>query len=197
MSRQQMLDRWQLRSLSLSGTVALPSPYPELGKISLQPGGVIYHGAKGESAQEDLVVIEHVQSNRVTITRRVFLQDVRAVAFWPLDATPNNWFFGPEIARELRARTNANNCELMMGIAYVRESASVLMEVEVGMTAAESAEYYPPVLERSDAHYEMRPHITDCHGGGCGCHRPKEYLARMPCHQPQFKPRIAPCHKPR
>jgi hypothetical protein len=192
MSKQQMLDRYQLRSLSLAGTVALPSPFPEVGKICLQPGGVIYQGANGESAREDLVVIEHVQSNRVTIIRRVFLRDVAAAAFCPIDESTNNWHFGPEIGRVLRARSNSNNGGLMMGIAYVRETAPVLMEVQVGMTAAESAEYYPPVLERSDAHYAF--HITDCHGGG-GCHT-KGTLYSKPCHLPREQPRPLPCHRP-
>jgi hypothetical protein len=184
MSKHQMLDRCQLRTLSLAGTVALPSPFPELGKLSLQAGGVSYNGSKGETGREDLIVIEHVQSNRVIITRRVLLREVTAVAFCPIDATTKNWYFGSEIARELRARSNSNDLDLMMGIAYVRESAPVLMEVEVGMTAAESAEYYPPVLERSDAHYNLIE-TNGCQPGGCQV--PKRYGRYFPCTEPPIR----------
>jgi hypothetical protein len=192
MSKHQMLDRFQLRSLSLAGTVAIPSPFPELGKIFLQAGGVIYQGASGEATREDLVVIEHMQSHRVTVTRRVFLRDVAAVAFCPLDTSMKNWYFGPEIVRELRARSNSNNADLMMGIAYVRETAPVLMDVEVGMTAAESAEYYPPVLDRSDSHYDLL-HPYDCSGG---CHEPKCRMYLTPCHEPKARARFRPCNEP-
>jgi hypothetical protein len=187
MAKYQALDRRQLRSLSLAGTVALPSPFPELGKISLQAGGVVYQGGQGESPKEDLVVIEHVQSNRVTLTRRVFLRDVMAVAFAPIDESTNNWFFGPEIARELRARSSDNKPELMEGIAYVREDAPVLMEVEVSMTAAESADFYPPVPERADDDYLL--HV------GAHCHREK--CCPRICHYPEMKGALTPCHKPK
>ena len=57
----------------------------------------------------------------------------------------------------------------LVGTVFVRETTPVLMQVEVSMTAAESAEYYPPVVrDRSDVHYAMTA------GGiyptaSCGC----------------------------
>jgi hypothetical protein len=168
MSDNHSFDRRQLRSYHLAGTVVLPSPFPEVGRLFLVPGGLKYPLAN-EGHPLDLLAIEHCQSNRVTITRYVALRDVSAVLFavsiTPTRHSEEGWFFGPEILCQLEARSNDNEPGLCMGIAYVRENAAVLMRVEVGMTAAESAEYYPPVVgERSDAHYALggiiRP--TDC-----------------------------------
>jgi hypothetical protein len=111
------------------------------------------------------------------------LRDVMAVAFVPIDETTNNWFFGPEIARELRARSNENKDDLKLGIAYVRENAPVLMDVEVSMAAAESADYYPPVPERSDDHYFFEG--KHCHREKC-CHRI--------CHYEKLRETPGTCH---
>jgi hypothetical protein len=161
MPNPQAFARRQLRAFALAGTVPVPSPFPELGKILLVPGGLVYDKTR-EPVREDVVVIEHLQSNRVLIRRTVLLRDVAAVVFAPIDKD-DNWFFGPEIGKELEARSNANRDDLLMGIAYAREQAPVLMQAEVGMTAAESAEYYPPVCgERTDAHYTLQ---AGMHGG--------------------------------
>jgi hypothetical protein len=158
MSSDAVFQRHQLRSFHLAGTVALPSPYPEVGYLFLVSGGLHYQSAKSKLPSLDLVAIEHCQSNRVTITRYVALHDVMAVL---LSGCPNpdsdrDWYFGPEIAPQLEARSTVDASHLCVGIAYVREQAPILMKVEVGLTAAESAEYYPPVVgERSDVHYHF------------------------------------------
>jgi hypothetical protein len=170
MSSAPTFGRQQLRLYQLAGTVALPSPYPELGRLSLIPGGLKY-GDDDEGDGIDLVAVEHRQSSRVTITRYVALDDVKAVLFTtgacPAQLADGDWYFGPEVARTLEARSNDNDPSLCMGILYARESAPVIMRVEAGMTAAESAEYYPPVVgERSDAHYIFsKKVITDCSAG--------------------------------
>lgn len=167
MPNPQAFARRQLRSFALAGTVPIPCPFPEVGKLSLVPGGLVY-GKTREPAQEDVVVIEHLQSNRLLVRRSVLLRDVAAVVFLPIDRD-DSWFFGPEIGKELEARANCNRDDLLLGIAYAREHAPVLMQVEVGMTAAESAEYYPPVVgERTDDHYSLqagRPGGYDCETG--------------------------------
>jgi hypothetical protein len=153
----QPFARFQLRSFALAGTVPVPSPFPEVGRITLVPGGLVYGRMAGEPVREDLVVIDHAQSNRLLVRRRVLLRDVAAVVFAPLDACEDNWYFGPEIGGELGARAKQGRDDLLLGIAYVREQAPVLMQVEVGMTAAESAEYYPPpVGEATDDHYALQ-----------------------------------------
>jgi hypothetical protein len=162
MSSAAPFDRHQLRSFQLAGTVALPSPFPEVGRLRLLPGGVHYNA--GPESALDLVAVEHTQSNRVTITRHVALHDVAAVFFVnpekPAQFSDSGWYFGPEIGPQLEIRSTANAPALCLGIVYVREQAAVLMRVEVGMTAAESAEYYPPVVgERTDDHYTLQ---KDC-----------------------------------
>jgi hypothetical protein len=181
MSSAAPFDRHQLRSFHLAGTVALPSPFPEVGRLSLVPGGVSYHSAKGD-CDLDLVAVEHCQSNRVTITRYVALGDVTAVLFAvsPTHFSDKDWYFGPEIVAQLETRSSTNAPTVCMGIVYVREQAPILMRVEVGMTAAESAEYYPPVVgERSDSHYALTqpPWPKDCSLKDCS---PLDSL-RLPC----------------
>jgi hypothetical protein len=167
MPNPQAFARRQLRSFALAGTVPIPCPFPEVGKLSLVPGGLVYEKTT-EPVREDVVVIEHLQSNRLVVRRTVLLRDLAAVVFLPIDRD-DSWFFGPEIAKELAARSNCNRDDLLLGIAYAHEQAAVLMQVEVGMTAAESAEYYPPVVgERTDDHYSLqagRPGDYDCETG--------------------------------
>jgi hypothetical protein len=172
MPNPQAFARRQLRSFALAGTVPVPTPFPEVGKLSLVPGGLVY-GKTREPFQEDVVVIEHLQSNRVLVRRSVLLRDLAAVVFLPIDRD-DSWFFGPEIGKELEARSNCNRDDLLLGIAYAREHAPVLMQVEVGMTAAESAEYYPPVVgERTDDHYSLQAG----HPGGFDCDTGKPHPA--------------------
>ena len=150
-------SRDQLRSFFLAGTVPIPSPFPALGKISLN-----LHAGDVQQAPEELpldaLVIEHQQSPRVTIARTVLIDDVQAV-FLPGDPEDFNllggtWYFQPEIKKCLVAALSENVDA--KGIVHVPEGARVYMEVGVGMTAAESAEYYPPLApERSDAHYQL------------------------------------------
>jgi hypothetical protein len=153
----ETFSRRQLRSFHLAGTVALPSPFPETARLSLRPCGLAYGPKVGA---DDLVVIEHEQSNRVTVARSVRLADVAAVLFSrplpPVRAGEGEWNFGPEVAVALEERAALSDPALLEGIAYVRESAPVLMQVEVGMAAAESAEFYPPAVgERTDEHYDL------------------------------------------
>jgi hypothetical protein len=55
-------------------------------------------------------------------------------------------------------------CWLDDAIVYVPEAARVLMTVEAGMTAAESAEYYPPLATRQGQTVSQHPHMTFCEG---------------------------------
>jgi hypothetical protein len=190
-------DRAQMRSFHLAGTVAIPTPFPEVGTLRLRPSALAYQGGD-EMFADDLVDIEHVQSHRLVIVRTVRLSDVAAVLLGecvnPIDLSAARWYFGPEVGEVLEARANDNTPGLMMGIAYVRESAPVLMRVEVGMTAAESVEYYPPVLgERSDDHYRLSGagrKAKDCDPcGGCGSiPGARRFVPRDPCGGCGFAP---------
>lgn len=154
-----------LRALCLAGTVTIPSPFPQLGRITL---ATIEHatlaptpGCNVKSARPNCLRIEHVQSPRLLIARYVLLEEVEAV-FLPADPDAphlleGKWYAGTarcaKFAKRLARRADG---DAAVGIVYVREQARVLMHVEVGMTAAESAEYYPPMVrDRSDAHYSL------------------------------------------
>ena len=185
MTDPDCMSRRQLQSLHLAGTVVLPTPFPEVGTLCFRPGALKY--GTGASEPVDLLVVEHEQSNRLTVLRTVRLQDVAAVMFCralpPALGADGEWRFGPEVVAALEDRSNRNDASLLRGIVYVREQAPVLMQVEVGMTAAESAEYYPPVVgERTDAHYNLAPgmKVQDCHRG-VGCQR--SYLLQSDCHR--------------
>jgi hypothetical protein len=94
------------------------------------------------------------------ITRSVLVEEVEVV-FLPEnptspDPTRGKWFVGPAERVRWIDELNRTGHSQVRGIVYVRENARVLMLVELGMTAAESAEYYPPITrERTDAHYDL------------------------------------------
>ena len=145
-----------LRSFYLAGTVSIPSPFPEVGILSLAK----FDSAGTGRAVPGFLRIEHVQSPRLVVARNVLVDDVQAL-FLPDD--PDNpdlsrgtWFSGPGTRKKWLAKMKRPSSRPVHGIVYVHENARVLMQVEVGMTAAESAEYYPPIpQERSDAHYDL------------------------------------------
>lgn len=144
--------------MHLAGTVAVPQTFPELGRLSLQPRNP--DPTPGEpNIDRDLLVVEHRLSPKLTITRTFFLDDVAAV-FIPgsisqVHLDDGTWLVAKDIGvnwRQLAPNSSAG----LFGIAYVRESAATLMQVDVGMTAAESVEYYPPLShDRSVDHYRF------------------------------------------
>lgn len=155
-----LLSARQFRSMSLAGTVAVPQTFPELGRISIvlkssrRPSGV-------KDAGRDLLVVEHELSPKLTISRTFFLEEVAAV-FVPTDPAKvdfedGTWLVADEVGDGWPSPTNGSS-KKTLGIAYVREDAATFMQVEVGMTAAESAEYYPPLPgDRSVDHYRFSP----------------------------------------
>lgn len=146
-----------LRSFYLAGTVAIPSPFPEVGILSLTS---FESAGKNRRSAPSFLRIEHVQSPRLVVARNVLIEDVQAM-FLPDDPVNPDlshgiWFSGPRKQNQWLAKIKKATSSPVHGIVYVHENARVLMQVEVGMTAAESAEYYPPVpCERSDAHYDL------------------------------------------
>jgi hypothetical protein len=74
----------------------------------------------------------------------------------------DEWLKGDGDAEEAAPYEEA--CWLEGAIVYVPEAARVLMNVEVGMTAAESAEYYPPLTTRQGASVAQHPHMSFCEG---------------------------------
>jgi len=150
--------RGQIRSLSLSGTVSVPAQFPELGELFVLPctpdGRLL---PKGKSNY--ILRVVQRSSVKTSITRNFLLDDVAAV-FLPankdrVQLEKGQWLLGAEIG-EFFACQSVPKGASNLGIAYVPEAASCLMQVEVGMTAAESAEYYPPLPgDRSIDHYRF------------------------------------------
>ena len=144
----------QLRSMYLSGTVSIPPRFPELAEISFS-----FEGAKADELVVDAVV---VLSPKLTLKRSFFVADVSGI-FEPndpncVDLKDGTWYAGTDVKAKARssASSDPSNRKTIQGILYVREHAQSLLEVQAGLTAAESAEYYPPLPDdRSVNHYDM------------------------------------------
>ena len=160
--------------MAMAGTVAVPPTFPELGVLAVHPAA----GSQDQAGFADCGAFEVVQhlSPKLKMTRTFLASDVMVV-FIPdnpdsVDLNKGKWLVGSEILKIQDASTNG---EPVVGIAYVREHASALLNVEIGMTAAESAEYYPPLPDdRSVNHYRFNKpglvkaaaSIFDCVDGG-------------------------------
>ncbi len=139
-------NQQQLRAIYLAGTVSIPAKFPELAEIRF------------ESISKKQIVVHATQTSspKLVITRSFFLDDVSSL-FLPndpdcVDLTDGEWY---EKASLKSHASDQDADESEMGIIYVREHAQSLLRVEAGMTAAESAEYYPPLPDdRSVNHYE-------------------------------------------
>ncbi len=137
-------------ALKIAGTVALPSPFPACGAVS------IVVAPEDGDYETYIRIVQHVSSRRI-ITRFVRLADVRAIRAPEPGAGqggPDTWpLLGPkEVLRriskkekELRgAATKSGSASesdwLPAAIVYVPEAAPVLHRNDIGVTAAVSAE---------------------------------------------------------
>jgi hypothetical protein len=176
------LSENHLRSIALAGTVAVPSPFPALGRIDVSTHGLTKDEV--DSLLEDptsfeavrffqkiLVEIAHEVNPRLTITRVVKLCDIAAV-FLPADTSQvslsqGQWHLSAELdalVLEKLSEWNTQNFPALVpllfeSIVYLPETAKVLLRVETGMTAAESVEYYPPMP--GDRSYAFRSVFCD------------------------------------
>ncbi len=148
------MNRDDYRHLLLAGTVTFPATFPQLGSITLIPEATP-SGIEG-GKQHEMLVVKEFPSAKVTISRKVMVDNVRAV-FIPQDPSRvsydwGTWLLVDEIAEFLRGK------ERVRGIVFVLEAGSTLLEVLAGMTAGESAQYYPPLpQDRSFNHYGSSP----------------------------------------
>jgi hypothetical protein len=146
----------QLRAMHLAGTVSVPLIFPAVGRITAQR-------FSKDPASPVLLRVEDRVSPRVMISRTFFLSDV-ALIFVPDDCacvelSRGKWLW-PDQAHEYLLSNKESPGEVL-GIVHVLEKARTLMHVEVGMTAAESVDYYPPLPgERSKDHYDFQ--AGDC-----------------------------------
>jgi hypothetical protein len=155
-----------LRSIALAGTIAVPSPFPALGRIDVSTYGITKDevGCLEDPTSFDaiqffrkvLVEIVHEVNPRLTITRVVKLCDI-AAAFLPTDTSQvslsnGQWYLSAELEALVLEKLSELSTQdfpalvplLFETIVYLPETAKVLLRVETGMTAAESVEYYPP-----------------------------------------------------
>ncbi|MEZ6063332.1 MAG: hypothetical protein R3C19_23540 [Planctomycetaceae bacterium] len=152
------LSREQILAMGLAGTVSIPLTFPELGQLQIRRNAVPA-GVFDCEGPKDLIVVCQKVSPQVIISRSFLADDVAAV-FVPkdpchVDLSCGTWLTGIEIGALCDMEPNSPTG--ILGIAYVRESAPSLLNVDAGMTAAESAEYYPPLAEnRSANHYQFR-----------------------------------------
>jgi len=170
-----------LRSIALAGTIAVPSPFPALGRIDVSTYGITKDEVDSLDAptsfealqffRKVLVEIAHEVNPRLTITRVVKLCDV-AAAFLPADTSQvslshGQWYLSAELEALVLDKLSELDTQdlpalvplLFESIVYLPETAKVLLRVETGMTAAESVEYYPPTP--GDRSYAFRSVACD------------------------------------
>ncbi len=135
-----------------SGTVSIPPRLPAVAEISFASVG------KKKSDKRDIVIATQRVSPKLVITRTFFADDVMSM-FVPtdpknVDMKTGKWYDGPtEMCEQAGDRMKKGPVK---AVIYVRENAQSKLEVEAGLTAAESAEYYPPLPDdRSANHYSM------------------------------------------
>jgi hypothetical protein len=158
-----------LHAIKLAGTVALPSPFPAFGSIS-----IVVAPDDGDH-ETYLRIVQSVTGKRI-ITRFVRLADVRAIrapATAEAALSPETWdLIGPkevqrriaEKEKELRAAASksgsATEAEwLAAAIVYVPEAAPVLHRNDVGVTAAVSAEdvAFSDIVSDAIGHCALQP----------------------------------------
>lgn len=154
----------------LAGTVAIPS-LPAKALLTFEKQG---NGRDGFF----LVRAEQNLSAKVTISRTFFAEDVRAI-FEPNKKCDKDgtWTAGAEAVTALiKVHLGEKG---FSGVIYVREDAQSLIETKAGLSAAESAEYYPPMpQERSANHYDLRR--IGCLHDECCDYPPVEPPVEMP-----------------
>lgn len=151
-----MVNRDEYRQMVLAGTVSFPATFPQVGRISLTLEKI---PASHQPELEFLSVTES-PSARVTMVRRVMAKSVRAV-FIPRDPRQVNyadgeWLLGDEVLPGLTCKLGDSS--MLHGIVFVPENEPSMLNVSVGMTAAESVQYYPPLPnDPAHNHYNAWP----------------------------------------
>ena len=151
----------QLRLMYLSGTVSIPAQFPKVGTIAF-----------GSIGSKNTISVTESDSPKVVITRTFFKSDVVSI-FLPADSEKvdlekGSWY--EDSALDNLFEDNLDETLGSLGIVYVKENASSMLEVQAGLTAAESAEYYPPLPDdRSVNHYDMSGGDLYSRFGKAGC----------------------------
>ena len=173
------MNRNDYRRMQLAGTITFPATQPRVALLSIETlDRLPIASPNPPEPVRSLVVTEHL-SPKVTMRRTISLSEVRAV-FIPNDPRVVNpeegtWLLGPEIAQGVELITMSQGRAL--GVAYVPEASPTLLHVDAGLTAAESAQYYPPLPgDRSANPYDSGP----VQGTPVQAKRPVRQPARSP-----------------
>lgn len=143
-------DELDLRKLFLAGTVSIPPSLPGKASVTVKVQGPI-------DSQWFLVKATQEVSQQVSISRTFMGHDVKAI-FVPTAGKKCNlkngtWTLGPDV----RAFLDSKQENGFQGVLFVTENAQSLLETKAGLTAAENAEYYPPMpQDRSNSHYNLK-----------------------------------------
>lgn len=148
----------QEAALAIAGAVALPSPFPATGRVSLV---MVLGDRAGQKAAPARFFIKSVQviSERNIVTRIVGLEDLRAVGFFAEGEEPGacgEWTLLPirRLSGRIEAATRSltevgaepdGSYEFLLfqrAVLYVSEATAVLHRQEFGLTAAISAEAF-------------------------------------------------------
>jgi hypothetical protein len=142
------LDFNQTRRLLLAGTAALPTPFPTVGAITIDPDGKVTRTpGDGVGDSEPLVILEEKATIGSRMTRIIRSSDVAAI-FVPDDEkadriddfSKGNWILAPvdENACKMKSKKdNGKKCLELRGIVFVPEYASVLSIEECAKTAGD------------------------------------------------------------
>jgi hypothetical protein len=144
------------RALVLGGTIALPAPFPRVGNLCLANTSKVKK-IFGDCEGVALLKIVHTIEPSTQIVRTVVLRHVRAI-FQPTDPRnpildEGNWSFFPFSESFLEKMPTS-------GIVFVPEHIPVMTKVIFSGTAAESAEYCPPI-HRGGCDPDCRHHYCD------------------------------------
>ena len=136
----------QIQHLHLAGTVSIPRHFPELGRIWYLEKGVV---GDDEQHKTPVIRVEHTLTHGVSVTRSCLRDEVRAI-FIPKDKDPDKVDLKKGrlvLGSQIHAAWPdlEKDGEAVLGIVYVHEAARVHTEVSMGMTAAQSIEYAPPL----------------------------------------------------
>jgi hypothetical protein len=152
--------------LHLAGTVRLPSPPPATGTISIAE-----YNASTLDPASIVLRLNHKVSDWLDLSRLIRLTDVRGIRArweWTSATTPQPGHTFKKAAEVVAAavaflKANPNNpVWLEEASVYVGESTPVVLVVEAALSAAESAEYYPPIIRGAPRAECGRFHTQDC-----------------------------------
>jgi hypothetical protein len=132
-----------MSALYLPGTVALPSPFPTVGKVWLPPPDLKH--MPGITKAIDLIAIGHLVPPSRSIVRYVRVEHISAMFLLDdkcgadesevVNWNHGNWLYAPNL-KDLQDAIKPHS----RAIVYVPESAPVMTQTVFGATAAESAE---------------------------------------------------------